>query len=108
MVNATKSTFIVAGLNDVFTNSLLQLFQFKIAPFEFYIKYLSFYLKANNYHKIDWYWLIQKVEKRLQNWTLRWSTLGGRLVLILFLKTSLFIGFLWKNYQSVSLTKYMF
>jgi len=44
-------------------------------------KYLGFYMKLNNYGIRDYKWLIQKIEKKLANWSLEWLTLGGRLIL---------------------------
>jgi hypothetical protein len=45
------------------------------------MKYLGFYLKPNNYRVADWKWMIQKVEKRIGNWSFCWLSLGGRLIL---------------------------
>jgi hypothetical protein len=45
------------------------------------MKYLGFFLKPNNYRVVDWNWMIQKIEKRIGNWTFRWLSLGGRLIL---------------------------
>jgi hypothetical protein len=46
------------------------------------MKYLGFYLKPNGYRIMDWNWLIEKIEKRISNWTFLWLSLGGRLVLV--------------------------
>jgi hypothetical protein len=46
------------------------------------MKYLGFCLKPNGYRLVDWNWLIEKVDKRINNWTSRWLSLGGRLVLV--------------------------
>ena len=45
-------------------------------------KYLGFFLKPNGYRICDWLWLIQKMEKRICHWTYRYLSLGGRLVLL--------------------------
>jgi hypothetical protein len=45
------------------------------------MKYLGFFLKPNNYRVNDWMWLLKKIEKRIENWTFRWLSLGGRLTL---------------------------
>ena len=46
------------------------------------IKYLAFVLKPNDYQKMDWLWMIGKVEKKLHIWCNKWLSRGGRLILI--------------------------
>jgi hypothetical protein len=48
------------------------------------MKYLGFHLKPNNYKKVDWLWLIEKLEKRLNIWSHKWLSKVGRLVLVKF------------------------
>jgi hypothetical protein len=43
---------------------------------------LGFFLKANCYTKVDWSWLLKKIEKMISNWCHRWLTLGGRFILV--------------------------
>lgn len=46
-----------------------ELFNFKTEPFSMGFKFLGFYLKPNNYVVDDWSWLIEKVDKRISDWT---------------------------------------
>jgi hypothetical protein len=46
------------------------------------IKYLGFMLKPNSYGYADWNWLVIKVQARIESWTNRLLSRGGRLVLI--------------------------
>lgn len=59
-----------------------QKFQFQFLNFDNGLKYLGFHLKPNNYKKIDWIWLLEKIKKRLKVWRRRWLPRVGRLVLI--------------------------
>jgi hypothetical protein len=44
-------------------------------------KYLGFYLKSGVQKAIDWRWLLTKVESKIQQWSYRWLSLGGRYIL---------------------------
>ena len=46
------------------------------------LKYLGFYLKPNDYWKMDWKWLTRKLEKQLQVWSNKWLSKAGRLILV--------------------------
>jgi hypothetical protein len=58
------------------------LFPYDFLELEQGFKYLGFYLKAGASRLEDWYWLIKKVEKKINNWCYRWLSLGGRLMLL--------------------------
>eukprot|EP00253_Pinus_taeda_P029408 PITA_29408 len=45
-------------------------------------KYLGFWLKPAVYKKVDWNWLIAKIESRISHWSFRWLSRAGRLTLI--------------------------
>ena len=44
--------------------------------------YLGFYIKPLGYRSRDWNWLVQKFEKKISLWTHKMLSLGGRLILI--------------------------
>ena len=46
------------------------------------MKYLGFYLKPCKYMLKDWDWLITKVEKRIKNWSFKWLSKVGKLILV--------------------------
>ena len=68
-------------LQDVFT--------FPLSKIEKGLKYLGFHLKPCRYLIKDWDWLIAKVEKRVTNWSYRWFSKGGKLILIKFVLESI-------------------
>lgn len=66
-----------------FENFLLhEVFTFPLSKIENGLKYLGFNLKPCRYLIKDWDWLITKVEKRVKNWSFRWLSKGGKLILI--------------------------
>jgi hypothetical protein len=80
-INCHKSVFLVQNVDQTFKQSLTSVFNIKIENLDQGMKYLGFFLKPNNYRVNDWLWLLQKIEKRIGNWTFRWLSLGGRLTL---------------------------
>ena len=55
---------------------------FSVGKIEKGMKYLVFHLKCCKYLLKDWDWLIAKVERRIRNWSFRWLSKGGKLILI--------------------------
>jgi len=80
--NIRKSTISSNLLNDREINRLKDFFPFESKPIEDGLKYLGFYLKPSNYKKSDWFWLLEKLEKRLKVWSHKWLSRAGRLVLV--------------------------
>ena len=54
---------------------------FSVGKIESGMKYLGFHLKCCRYLLKDWDWMISKVEKRIRNWSFRWLSKGGKLIL---------------------------
>ena len=62
---------------------------FKADPIQLGFKYLGFFIKPLGYQAKDWHWLVEKFEKRIHLWSNKFLSLGGRLVLIRVVLTSL-------------------
>ena len=45
-------------------------------------KYLGFRLKPLGYRSFDWNWLVERFEMKINNWSFRLLSLGGRVILI--------------------------
>jgi hypothetical protein len=82
MINITKSTFHHAGLSELELSPYKSLFPYNFSELTIDFKYLGFYLKYGTQRIADWYSLIQKMEKKTNNWCYRWLSLGGRLTLL--------------------------
>jgi hypothetical protein len=55
------------------------------------MKYLGFHRKPNNCRKLEWAWLIAKLEKRLKAWSFQWLSRVGRLVLVKFVLEAILV-----------------
>ena len=55
----------------------------------FGFKYLGYFIKPSGYLVKDWFWLLKKFEHKFSHWSLRLLSLGGRLVLIKVVLTSI-------------------
>jgi len=80
--NNTKTIIHYWGLEEA------ELIPFKIdTPFSFVIlnsgfKYLGYYLNPSASKIVDWYWLAEKLEKKIGLWCINWLSLGGRFILV--------------------------
>ena len=71
-INSKKSTLTTFKLEDDVTRVLLELFPFPHYTLDEGLKYLGFRLKPNYNKKEDWYWLLEKLEHRVNIWCKRW------------------------------------
>ena len=58
-------------------------------PIDVGFKYLGYRLKPTGYGINDWRWIIKSFEKRFSHWSFRLLILGGRLILIRVVMTSI-------------------
>ena len=63
-------------------NGINSILLYKTCDLEKGFKYLGYFLKPNEYKVQDWHWLLEKFGKRIQNWTFRLLSIGGRLTLV--------------------------
>jgi hypothetical protein len=61
---------------------LKEFLPFETKPVDSGFKYLGCFLKPNCYTKSDWRWLEKKFDARISNWSHRWLSLGGRVILV--------------------------
>ena len=81
-INDDKSSLFFSYLEETEVITLQNIFTFPVDRIQNGMKYLGFYLKPCRYLLKDWDWLIIKVEKRINNWSFRWLSKGGKLILI--------------------------
>lgn len=71
--------------------------QFKISfPIEFKPlnegqKFPGLRIKENSYDKVDWTWILQKVEGMIKHWTHKWLSLGGCLIMVKYIFKSILV-----------------
>eukprot|EP00253_Pinus_taeda_P034625 PITA_34625 len=79
--NARRSNKI-KGVNRRDCNVMTNLFPFQTQSLDSSFKYLGFWLKPDGYKKVDWNWLVAKIEARISHWSFRWLSRAGRLTLL--------------------------
>ena len=81
-INSDKSCFLYHNFDDTCLNDFRAALPYKMLPIQSGITYLGYQLKPLNYRVADWFWLLQKFEKRINHWAYKYLSLGGRLVLV--------------------------
>ena len=69
--------------------SLSRAIPFKMLPIAEGFMYLGFFIKPLGYRTKDWDWLVVKFEKKISLWTHKLLSLGGRLILVQSVLTSI-------------------
>lgn len=75
---------------------------YEIVDLQLGLTYLGYFLKPNAYLVGDWLWLVKKVENRIKCWQNRKLSMGGRLILLNSVLSSL--PFYWFSMAIVPLT----
>jgi hypothetical protein len=68
IINENKSTIYLPRKNEDFEVLFSNLFHLVIKEIEERLKYLSFTIKPNKYGKVDWTWLVSKMERKVYHW----------------------------------------
>ena len=70
-VNMEKSSLILEGFNRMESRNIAEDFPFEDRKMAENFKYLGFFLKPHSYKKQDWYWLVEKIESRINHWSFK-------------------------------------
>ena len=84
-----KSVFLFNNVDNDILLDISRFMPYKMDPLTTGFKYLGYFLKPLGYKINDWHWLIQKYEKRICHWSHKYLSLGGRLVLVQVVLSSL-------------------
>ena len=90
-VSLEKSSFLFDDVDEEIRLHISALLPFKMDPIYTGFKYLGYHIKPLGYRMIGWHWLFTKFEKRISNWTYRLLSLGGRVILIISVLSSLVV-----------------
>ena len=90
-INLDRSCFLYNNVDEGLLNRISRTLSLKFEHISLGFKYLGYFIKPMGYLVKDWHWLIKKFEKRFQHWTFRLLSIGGRLVLIKAVLTSMSI-----------------
>ena len=88
-ISINKSSFLYQNVDIDIRNKIVEMFPFRMDPLTVGFKYLGYHLKPLGYHTSDWRWMIELFERKIQNWTYRYLSRGGRVVLIKAVLTGL-------------------
>ena len=88
-INLDKSCFLFNNVDEGLLNRISHTLSFKFEHISLGFNYLGYFIKPLGYLVKDWHWLIKKFEKIIQHWTFRLLSIGGRLVLIKAVLTSM-------------------
>ena len=88
-INMEKSCFLHNDLDAALLRRITGLLPYRFEHLNQGFIYLGYFLKPSGYLVKDWYWMISKFEKHISHWTNRLLSIGGRLVLIRYVLSSL-------------------
>ena len=88
-INLNKSVILHENIEEDMLHRIAGIMPYRFSHLNEGFTYLGFFLKPSGYLIKDWMWLISKFEHRISHWTYRLLTLGGRLVLVRAVLTSL-------------------
>ena len=81
-INLDKSFFLHNDLDANLLRRITGLLPYRFEHLNQGFNYLGYFLKPSGHLVKDWHWIISKYEKRISHWTNWLLSLGGRLVLI--------------------------
>jgi hypothetical protein len=76
-INAQKSIILHTNVNIDSLKSITDVFSYPSKDLELGFHYLGYYLKLDNYRAVDWNWLLEKFEARINHWGNKLLSLGG-------------------------------
>lgn len=82
LVSEEKSSFLHLALSDDQLRSIQTIMPYNCSNLEKGFKYLGYLLKPNNYQIRDWQWLLKKIEDKIAHWSYRFLSIGGKLILV--------------------------
>jgi len=65
VINYEKTIIIPHGITQTQLDPILSLFLARVGSFDHGLKYLGYFIKANNYTVRDWLWLLRKLDHRI-------------------------------------------
>ena len=81
-INANKSCFLQNNLSMDTIHRITDILPFRVDDIRKGFGYLGYFLNPSGYLIKDWLLLVTQFEKKISHWTNRFMSLGGRLVLI--------------------------
>ena len=89
LINTEKSCFLSNNVEEGMISRITRSLPFRSHPITTGFKYIRYFIKPLGYLVKDWFWLIEKLEKIISHWSYRLLSMGGRLILIKAVLTSI-------------------
>ena len=81
-ISMDKSVLLHNNIPSLELMNLSRVIPYKMLPITTGFKYLGFFIEPLGYRSKDWNWLVQKFENKISLWTHKLLSLGGRLILV--------------------------
>ena len=94
LISLDKSCFLHCNMDADILSDIARVLTYKMQPIAFSFKYLGFYIKPLGYKVCDWHWLILKFENMICHWAHKMLSMGGRLILVQAVLTSILVYWL--------------
>ena len=88
-ISVDKSCFLFNNVDEGTLGDIARVLPYKMEPIASGFKYLGYVLKPLGSKVSDWNWLVQKYENRILNWSHKLLSLGGCLILVQAILSSL-------------------
>ena len=82
VISVDKSSFLHNNFTIEKMVSIQLLFPYKMERLDVGFQYLGYWVKPLNYRVCNWKWILKKFEHKIQNWSFRFLSLGGHLILL--------------------------
>jgi hypothetical protein len=102
IINNQKSIVLHAGVDTGSLQRIVDVLGYSVKDLNCGFKYLGYLMKPGSYKTMDWQWLVDRFETRINHWCNKWLTLGGRLILIKVVLESLPVY--WMTLAHISVT----
>ena len=82
VVSIKKSSFLFQFVDLDIKNEIVDFLPYSMVHISEGFKYLGFRLKPLGYRSSDWNWLVERFEMKINHWSFKLLSLGGRVILI--------------------------
>ena len=81
-ISVEKYSFLFNDVEKDIRMGISVVLPYKMDSIDLAFKYLSYHINPLGYVINDWRWILKIFENKISHWSLRYLSLGGRLILI--------------------------
>ena len=90
-ISVEKSGFLFNNMEVGTLHSIYHSLPYKMEHISKVFKYLGYFIKPLRYEVKDWFLMVQNFERRIKHWAHKLLSLGGRLVMIRVVMSSMHV-----------------